>query len=106
MTIICPNGCHRCPNWSWSLTRDNVHDPETGDTFETTIGELCDCCAEHIIRDPHVERKLITIRPNFDEIFERFDDDKTAFRYIWQDGIAKGIFIGIVITAVVFSVLP
>lgn len=105
MTIICPNGCHRRPTWSWSLTSDNVYDPETCDTIESTVGEICDCCAAHIIRDPHVERKLITIRPNFDEILERYDDDETALRYIREDGLIKGLFAGSVVTSIIFWVL-
>lgn len=86
MQITCPNGCNRCPNWSWSLTRDNVNDSETRETIETTIGELCDCCSSHI---------------TCDEIFERFDDAHTALRYIREHAFIKGLFVGAIITTMI-----
>ena len=42
--------------------------------------------------------------PDFDEIFDRFDDDETALRYIWEDAFIKGLFSGI-ITSIICWVL-
>jgi hypothetical protein len=45
------------------------------------------------------------MQPDFNEIFERFDDDETALCYIWEDAFIKGLFVGIIITTFIFSVL-
>jgi len=38
---------------------------------------------------------------HFHEIFDRFDDDETALRYIWQDGVVKGLIFGAIVTSII-----
>lgn len=45
------------------------------------------------------------MQPDFNEIFDRFDDDETALRYIWEDAFIKGMFVATIITSIIFWVL-
>lgn len=45
------------------------------------------------------------MHPDFDQIFDRFDTDEIALRYIWEDGVVKGIFVGAIVSAIVAWVI-